>query len=257
MWFGGPHNALIGHTGFVGSNLARQIPFSHLYNSSNFQEMRDQRFDAIVCAGVSAVKWKANLEPEADWSGISALIDELSTVTAEYFVLISTVDVYPDPALALDEDAVPPPDNHAYGLHRLRLEEFVATKFSHHSIVRLPALFGPGLKKNVIFDLINNNQVERINPRGLFQWYPLHRLPKDLETIHRRGLGLVNLVTEPVSTRAILDDWFPGRSVDEAATTTPSYAIRTKYAELLGGRDGYVMDAPDVLTALGDFLHER
>lgn len=257
MWFGGPNNALIGHTGFVGSNLARQTPFSHLYNSSNFRDLRNRRFDTVVCAGVAAVKWKANQEPEADWNAISALIDELSTITADHFVLISTVDVYPDPAIAMNEDAAPPSGNHAYGSHRLRVEQFVAARFARHSVVRLPALFGPGLKKNVIYDLMHNNQVERINPRALFQWYPLRRLPNDLETVHQHRLSLVNLVTEPVSTRAIIAECFPGRSVDETATIAPSYAIRTKYAELLGGRNGYVMDAQDVLAALGDFIHDR
>jgi hypothetical protein len=257
MWFGGPHNALIGHSGFVGSNLARQAPFSHRFNSCNFRDMRNQRFDTVVCAGVTAVKWKANQEPEADWNGISALIDELATVTAARFILISTVDVYPDPALAQDEDAKPAAHNHAYGLHRLRLEEFVEGKFPNCSIVRLPALFGPGLKKNVIFDLIHNNQVGRINPRGIFQWYPLRRLAQDLETVDRLRLGLVNLVTQPISTRSILDRYFPDRAVDEAATTTPAYAIRTRHAALLGGGDGYIMDAPAVLAELGNFLHGR
>ena len=44
--------ALIGHTGFVGSNLDRQLAVTDRYNSRNVGEMRGQSYDEIVCAGV-------------------------------------------------------------------------------------------------------------------------------------------------------------------------------------------------------------
>ena len=256
MWPGHERNALIGHTGFVGSNLARGAHFSHLYNSSNFRQMRGGQFDTVVCAGVSAAKWKANLDPVSDWKQISALIAELATIKARRFILISTVDVYPDTSLPLDEVADIGGQLHAYGAHRLGLEEFVARTFERSAIVRLPALFGPGLKKNALFDLINDHEVDRINPNGIFQWYPVGRLVDDLAIVDRHGLARVNLVTEPIALRAIWERYFLRHPIPKIAAPGAQYRLRSKYADLFGGRGFYCMDADEVMAELGSFVGE-
>src|SRR5262249_30516687 len=141
----------------------------------------------------------------------------LRTVTARTFVLISTIDVYPftrDADEGLDPQGLP---NHAYGTHRLQFEAFVRDCFPEALIIRLPALFGPGLRKNVLFDLLNGNQLELINPDSRFQWYPLERLPHDLALAQASGLRLVNLFTEPVPTRSILERFFPLAAVGARA----------------------------------------
>jgi hypothetical protein len=242
-------DALIGYTGFVGSNLLQTEKFECLFNSTNFREMTGQRFRKIVCAGVSAVKWKANRDPAADWAAIQALIEILATVEAERFELISTVDVYRNPGLPLDEDAEIAPDNHAYGAHRLQLEQWVSTRFDDHLIVRLPALFGSGLKKNALYDIINNHEVSKINPDSRFQWYPLARLHQDLAQLSQVPLRLVNLVTEPITVESIVQRHFPGRVVGPGGPPM-SYALRSRHAELLGGRDGFIMSGEQVHLAL-------
>src|SRR4051812_36910595 len=97
--------ALIGHTGFVGSNLARAGHFTHCFNSANFRAMAGESYDEIVCCGISAAKWLANSDPQRDWTGIKDLLDVLAITRAHRFVLISTIDVYPDPSQPLNEDA--------------------------------------------------------------------------------------------------------------------------------------------------------
>ena len=110
--------ALIGYTGFVGGNLNNQYKFTDLYNSKNFQEMKEQEYDIVVCAGVSAVKWMANKEPEKDLASIKALEKILKTIRAKRFILISTIDVYPI-AHGKDEDFdCSNVETHAYGTHR-------------------------------------------------------------------------------------------------------------------------------------------
>ncbi len=150
--------------------------------------MRGREFDEVVCAGVSAVKWKANREPDADWSQISILIENLRQLRAHRFVLISTVDVYQRPLDVTEDDAADLRGS-AYGVHRAKLERFVAESFPRSVIVRLPALYGPGLRKNAIYDLQHNNMVEAINPRGCFQWYDVSRLHDDLATIAQRDIS--------------------------------------------------------------------
>lgn len=146
---------IIGYTGFVGSNLDNQIKFDEKYNSKNIDEIRGKEFDIVYCAGVSAVKWFANQNPEKDIAGINSLIENLKTIKTRIFVLISTIDIYPE-FENINEDTLPNISKQdAYGKNRYYLENWVKNNFENYLIVRLPALFGKGLKKNFIYDLLN------------------------------------------------------------------------------------------------------
>ncbi|MEO6876905.1 MAG: pyridine nucleotide transhydrogenase, partial [Gemmatimonadaceae bacterium] len=65
-----PSAALIGHTGFVGSNLLRQHGFEATFNSANIEQIAGRSFDLVVCCGAPAEKWKANAHPERDLDNI-------------------------------------------------------------------------------------------------------------------------------------------------------------------------------------------
>ena len=148
-------HGLIGHTGFVGGALLRQAPFAACFNRANSADLAGQRFGTLVCAAAPGSMLEANRAPERDVAQIEALIAQLSGVEAECFVLISTIAVLADFAGGDDEGTQAFQQALAYGRHRRMLEAFVEQHFSRHLIVRLPALFGPGLVKNFIFDLMN------------------------------------------------------------------------------------------------------
>lgn len=250
--------ALIGYTGFVGSSLDAQTVFDERYNSRNIKELAGRSCDLVVCAGVSGVKWMANREPEADRAAIRSLTDVLGTAKIGELVLISTIDVYPDPAAGGDEATlIDPAVNHAYGRHRFELEEWARAHFPSVRIVRLPALFGPGLRKNALYDLLHNNQTELINPAGLFQWYPVTRLWADIETTRRAGLDLVNLVTEPVTMRAIIDRNFPGVPVGPVKRPAPEYRLGTRHAAAFGGQGSFIMDADKCLKTIASYVADE
>jgi hypothetical protein len=247
--------ALIGSTGFVGSSLLRAGGYDAAYNSRNIDDIAGRDFDEIVCAGVSAVKWLANREPEADRAAITRLTNALKQANTTRFVLISTVDVYPDPAVDADEgqDLGRGPD-HAYGRHRLTLEHWVAQRWTDHMILRLPALFGPGLKKNVLYDLLHDNLVERIDPAAEFQWYPLERLPVDLTRATAAQLRVANLVTAPLRTSMLVDHLFPAACVAAPGAAPARYRLRTRHAKIFGGAGPYLMQAEEVLRDIGRFV---
>jgi putative intracellular protease/amidase len=58
--------ALIGYTGFVGSNLQTQIKFDDFYNSKNIQDIKNKEYDVVYCAGAPAANWIANQKPTED-----------------------------------------------------------------------------------------------------------------------------------------------------------------------------------------------
>jgi hypothetical protein len=148
-------NGLIGHTGFVGGALLRQAEFGECYNSANIAAIDGRSFGTLVCAAAPGSMLEANRAPDRDRAQIDGLIAHLSTLEAERFVLISSIAVLADFAGQDEEDTEAFQQERAYGRHRRALEAFVETRFPGSLIVRLPALFGHGLRKNFVFDLLN------------------------------------------------------------------------------------------------------
>jgi hypothetical protein len=248
-------DALVGYTGFVGGNLIRQHDFGCLYNSANIAAIGGKRFGTLVFAGAQGKKWWANQNPAEDWAGIQKALDAMEGVSADRVILISTIDVVP-PVPGADEgfDCASQP-THAYGENRLRLETALRDRFARTVIVRLPALTGPDLRKNVIYDLVHDNLVDRIDPESRFQFYDLNRLWPDIEMISRAGIDLVHLVTEPVRTGDIVERFFPGAAVGEPpATGSAAYDFRTRHAGLFGGSGGYIYGSAEVMRRIGAYV---
>jgi len=250
------HTALIGHSGFVGSNLAGQFTFDEKYRSTDIENIRGKAFDVVMCAGIQAKKWWANQNAEEDRADIQRLLDLLSTISAKRFVLISTVDFYPDPAGVDEETKIDPQANHAYGKNRFLAEEFIRATFSDHLILRLPGLFGKGIKKNVIHDLLNNHELEKINPAGVYQYYYLDRLRADIELAQRLGLQTLNVSTEPVSTREIVNRLFPQSSVGPESAFKATYDMHTLHWKSWDSNiPGYLYGKAAVLSQLDEFVN--
>ena len=161
------------------------------------------------------------------------------------------MDVFKTP-ISVDEDT--PVDEeglHAYGLHRRMLEKFVQSHFTNHLIVRLPGLVGPGLRKNVIFDFLNNNNLHTIDSRGVFQFYPMVNLWWDIQTALRAGLQLVHLTAEPISVAEVSLQGF-GKPFDHlGANNTPArYDLRTRHADIFGVTGHYQYSQRETIQAV-------
>jgi nucleoside-diphosphate-sugar epimerase len=246
-------NALIGHTGFVGGNLASQRGFDRFYRSTDIERIAGETFDLVVCSGAPAAKWKAIQNPDADRSCLDRLWTNLEQVNAAKVVLISTVDVYARP-IAVDEDSdVDEAHATAYGRHRRALERRIADRFDA-LIVRLPGLFGPGLKKNVIHDFLHGHELHKIDSRAVFQFYPLTRLWADISVALRAGIRLINFATEPVSVRTVARVGFNLDFTNEVAREPATYDFRSKHGRCYGGSGGYLLGREEVMRELRMFL---
>lgn len=243
-------NALIGFSGFVGSTLLKQASFESLYRSTNISDIDGQSFDTVVCAGAPAQKWIAIREPEADRQKIDGLIAHLKSIQCKTFILISTVDVFKSPIGVDEASPVDESGLHAYGLHRRLLEQFVEGHFSNYLIVRLPGLVGPGLRKNVIFDFLNDNNLHAIDSRGIFQFYPMVNLWYDIQTAFNAGLQLVHLTAEPLSVATVSKQGF-GKSFEHTLVNSPAtYDMRTRHAQIFGASGDYSYSAREAIQAV-------
>lgn len=250
-------NALIGYTGFVGGNIFRQANpvFTDCFNSKNIGEIRGRSYDWLVCAGISAEMWTANQAPEQDRAKIQSLLDHLTTVQAKRCVLISTVDVFARP-IGVNEDTVVELDGFsAYGQNRFAAEEFFRRQFPELTVMRLAGLFGQGMKKNLIYDLLNDNDPNAFtNPHSVFQFYDTSRLWSDIQIAQQHHLPLVHCTAEPISAHQIAQEVF---GVDLVGTLTKPprvYDFQTKWAELFGGQDNYFYDVAETVQRIKAFV---
>lgn len=243
-------SALIGYSGFVGSTLIKQRSFEHLFRSTDIGNIDGGSFDTVVCAGAPAQKWIANREPEADRVTLEGLVAHLRTVRCNRFVLISTVDVFLS-SVDVDEDTVVDEQGlHPYGRHRRMLECFVEQHFANHLIVRLPGLVGPGLRKNVIFDFLNDNNLSAIDSRGTFQFYPTVNLWYDIELALHEGLRLVHLTAEPISVADVARHGF-GFEFGQIRPGPPAvYDMQSRHATLFGGAGRYQYGRRESIQAI-------
>ena len=243
--------ALIGDTGFVGGAIARSWRADDTFNSTTIESIAGRQYDLVVSAGAYAEKWRINQDPGPDERNVHRLVELLEQVHIARLVLISTVDVFPNP-VAVDERSDVPPSAPPYGRHRLWLEEALRKRFKT-LIVRLPALYGPGLKKNALFDLIHHHQLDRLNGASQYQFYAVDRLWNDITTALDRGLETVHLVTEPIGLVEIARDVF-GMPLPLVADAAVRYDVRTAFAPLFGGRPPYLESASDVLDGIRQFV---
>ncbi len=79
------------------------------------------------------------------------------------------------------------------------LEQFVESNFKDSLIIRLPGLFGKGLKKNFIYDLIHDNCLHLTHRDSVFQFYDMSDLWDHINVCIKMDLKLVNFSPEPVT----------------------------------------------------------
>lgn len=156
--------ALVGYTGFVGSNLYARARnrIKGVYNSQNIEKAYGLEPEVLVYAGVRAEKYLANSAPERDLEMILEAEKNIRAINPQRLVLISTIDVYQNPVGVDETDSVLSAGKggagngvQPYGLNRYYLEAWVRKNYPDALIIRLPGLYGYNIKKNFIYDYIH------------------------------------------------------------------------------------------------------
>jgi len=249
--------ALIGYTGFVGGNIDRQYTFDDRYNSKNIADIEGKEYDLVVSAANRAEMWRINQEPEVDRAEIEEFISHIRKAKIGKLVLISTVGVYKNPNGADEDTPIDTDGLLPYGVNRYYLEQFCRDNFDT-TIVRLPGLFGEGLKKNVIYDLLHNNMVEKIHADGTYQYYNLGNIWKDISIALENGLPLVNLATPPVSTKEVARVAFGMDFTNQPdGISPPFWDMHSKYATVYGGEGDYLYTREQELADIKQFVEKE
>jgi len=250
---------LIGNTGLVGSNLMSQTKFDDTFNSSNIKTFKNQdRSDSdLYLSCLPAAKWIVNQNIESDLNNINNIIEELKDFSYNNIYLMSTIDTYCDSPMRSSESSDQTFIQDSYGSNRKLFEDLVSQKLNCNNlkIFRLAALFGKGLKKNIIYDLMNGNQIDKVNLYSYFQWYDLKDLYSDIKSLSRlfKNQKILNLFPEPLSTYEIVKNLFPNylNTVDSDPSNIKVYDFHSDLFE-----SSYIYDKNESLSKIKLFINE-
>lgn len=166
---------VVGGRGLTGSAVVRYLTQQNVQYEVIHREEQEafcgKACDVLVYANGNALKYKANEDPYFDFhASLATVAGYVHRIKYKTFVHFSTIDVYPspaDPALTRDDIAVDSTELHPYGFHKWLAEEYVRRFCPQHLILRLPALVGPGLQKNPIFDYFSPHKNVMIAPESM------------------------------------------------------------------------------------------
>jgi nucleoside-diphosphate-sugar epimerase len=153
---------IIGGEGFVGSAFSRYCQrqgIDHaIVGRHNYDQFVGQRCEILINANGNSKKLRAREHPLLEFEeSVRSVRASLVHFPADYYVYLSTCDVYPDcssPGMTSEERRLDVTSQSPYGFHKYLAEQCVRHAGGHWLILRLGGLVGPGLKKNAIFDIL-------------------------------------------------------------------------------------------------------
>lgn len=248
-------NCIIGYSGFIGKNLIRQKKFSNFYNSKNIQKIGKEKFHSTYICAPHGKKWWANKYPKKDGAITNKLINNLKKLKTNKIIFISTIDVYNQKSHSNENSKIIFSKSNVYGNNRLKIEKFIIQNFENHHIIRLPALFGNHLKKNILYDLMNDNNLQDVRLKSKFQWYFIKDLMSDIKKIIKYDIKLINLFTEPISTLEIVNNFFKKKKIYLDNKNQGSvYNLKTIYSKNFEYKKGYIRGKIEILKKMKNFL---
>ena len=196
-----PCDLLVGSTGFVGGNLLAKHSFAAACHSSDVASQYGTQPELCVYAGVPAAMFLANADPEADLAVMRAARENLRQIAPKELVLMSSIAVWPDSRGRYEDDTPSAENLPAYGRNRLQLEQWVREDFPDALIVRLPALYGIGLRKNFLYDL-HTITPAMLKPEKYGELSAQSELVRSAYTLADNGFYKLNGTADPAALKA-------------------------------------------------------
>jgi nucleoside-diphosphate-sugar epimerase len=158
---------ILGGEGYVGSaypRLFEKLGLSHqVITRANYDQFAGQRCDVFINANGNSKKFLADRDPKWEFdASVRTVLHSLEDFPSDVYIHLSSGDVYPDqssPEVSREEQAIDPARQSRYGLHKHVAEHLVRSLRPRHIIMRMGGFVGPGMKKNAIFDMLNDAPV--------------------------------------------------------------------------------------------------
>lgn len=170
---------VIGAEGFVGSAFVRFLKTVGIepqkVTRKNYVEFAGNKSDVVIEAAGNSKKFLAEKNPLRDFEfSVTHRLQTLQDFPAKFHLHISSVDVYSDltnPATTYEDTEIDLKASSHYGFNKLLAEQLVQHHAENWLILRLAGMIGEGLRKNPVFDILNNGQIF-IHPDSQYQFMP-------------------------------------------------------------------------------------
>ncbi len=90
--------------------------------------------------------------------------------------------------------------------------------------------------------------------RGIFQFYNLKNIWKDIQTALNNNIKKLNFATEPVSVKEIYYSLFQEEFSNPVAASAPYYNFETKFAASFNSKNPYLNSKQEVLNDIKNFI---
>jgi len=185
---------LLGGNGFVGSALRRLIEQQGLdlvvLTRENYESHVGSACDVFLNANGNSKKFMANRDPLWEFdASVRSVAKSLEDFKSTQYIHLSTGDVYPrqdKPEFTLESDTLDPTRMSRYGLHKYIAETLVRGARPDALIFRMGGFVGPHLKKNAIFDMLNNAPVW-LDPASELQFISTDKAAEIIWTLTEGG----------------------------------------------------------------------
>lgn len=167
---------VLGGNGFVGSAFVRlfesqNVPYE-IISRENYQSLAGKSCDLLINANGNSKKFLGNKDPKWEFeASVTSVRNSLVDFQFKKYVFLSTSDIYPDCSHSelTAEDSRPEPSSQStYGFHKYLAEQCVQHAADDWLIVRMGGFVGPGLKKNAVYDILNDQPLW-VHPKSDFQ----------------------------------------------------------------------------------------
>lgn len=222
---------LIGDTGFVGRTVYEYLNDKYEVTgiNSKTENIPSDKFNLIInCAG-NAKKFLADKDPEKIKEIRERILEKILQINCKNIIHISSID------------ASSFPDNN-YTMSKLVMEKCIKILFPKWIILRLGGMVGPYLKKNVVYDIVNNKNLF-VNFNSNYNYISTQEVASIVDKIINMNLNkeIINVAAcEPIQVKEIID-------------------IAKKYDITFDGSEGESMeDYKDVnIDRLSDFFEAK
>lgn len=251
---------VLGGKGFIGSAIvegARRL--GHRVAAIDVEEYAGatgSSFDILINANGNSRKYLAARDPANEFDlSVRSVMRALHDFTADLYVHLSTMDVYPDhadPARTTEQEAIDIARLSPYGAHKFLAEQLVRYYSKNWIIFRMNGFVGPRLWKNSVYDLLKGRPL-RVHPDSEYQYlhtrtlaeviFRVAQTPNRREVFNVTGAGLISLRD--------IAGWIPGCRLDGLPADLP----RERY-DLHTGKIRRLLDLPDTRSTVKGFVEK-
>ena len=156
---------VLGGDGLLGSAIIRELlkQKKRVINikRSNYNKFINKKCDIFIYANGNSNKYFATQNPFVDFElSVMTVIKSINDFKFKKFIFFSSCDIYDKISIKNTfEDSLITKSNNFYGKNKYIAENIVKLYCKKWLILRLGPLIGKNLKKNAIFNLLNNKKV--------------------------------------------------------------------------------------------------